>query len=218
MSKIFGYGEDSITLWTLKQHISKILGRFHDETAPSKCLTFYRPNFGRGSRKAGSAFGEFDAVVVSSKNVYLIESKWDTLRKSGKRKITLKKPQKLRHEIFSWYLMHWDKKYRGHWERFVEEHREELEFGRKTMPPKNSILAANLEFILTKSLEQCKTISRNNIKNVLLFFYNAKKPRKPPRIDKPFKLIPIDYSKDTKDNFVVLYDEERRLSQLQKNR
>jgi len=214
MSKIFGYGEDSFTLWALKQHTSRILGRFHDKTTPSRCLIFYRPSFGRGSRREGSVFGEFDAVVASSKNVYLIESKWDSLRQSGKRKIALTKAQKLRHEIFSWYLTHWDKRYRGHWESFIEEHRDEFKFGRRTMPQRNSLLAANLEFILTKSLEQCKTISRDNIKDILLFFHNAKKPKKPSRVDKPFKLVPIDYSRDTRDNFVVLYDEERRLSQL----
>ncbi len=217
MSKIYGYGEDSFTLWTLKQHTSKILGRFHDKTALSKCLTFYRPSFGKHHGKEGSAFGEFDAIMVSAKNVYLIDTTWDA-RQRGKRKIPLEKSQKLRHEIFSWYLTHWDKKYRGHWKRFAEEHRNEFKFGRKTLPPKNSIQAANLEFILTKTLEQCKTISRRNIKNVLLFCYRAQKPRKPPRIDKPFKLIPIDCSRDTKDNFVVLYDEARRLTQIHKSR
>ncbi len=215
MSKIVGYGEDSLTLWTLKQHLSKILGRFHDDTLPSKCLTFYRPGLGK---RGSSRVGEFDAIVMSSKNVYLVESKWDNFHKPSKRKITLTKPQKPRHAIFSWYLTHWNNKYRGHWERFVDEHCDEFKFGSRTMPRKNSLLAANLEFILTKALEHCKTITRNNIKDILLFFHKGRKHKELPRVDKPFKLVPVDYSRDAKDNYVVLYGEERRVSQLHRSR
>ena len=204
MSKILGYGEDALTFWALKRHVSKILGKFQDKTAPSKCLAFYRPSFGRRSRKGSSVFGEFDAIIVSSRNIYLIESKWDNLTQHRKDEIKLGQEQKLRHEIFSWYLMHWDKKYSGHWESFRENYRDKFKFQRKTMPLKNSLLAKNLEFILTKSLKHCKTISPNNIKNVLLFFHNNRKPKKLPRISKAFKVIPIDYSKETEGNFVIL--------------
>lgn len=76
MSKIFGYGEDALTLWALKQHTSNILEEFQDKTPISNCLIFYRPSFGRGF---GSVFGEFDAILVSRENIYLIESKWDNL-------------------------------------------------------------------------------------------------------------------------------------------
>ena len=204
MNKILGYGEDALTLWALKRHVSKILEKFQDKTAPSKCLTFYRPSFGRRSRKGSSVFGEFDAIIVSPKNIYLIESKWDNLTEYRKYEIKLGQEQKLRHEIFSWYLMHWNKKYSGRWESFRENYRGKFKFQRKTMPLKGSLLATNLEFILTKSLKHCKAISRNNIKNVLLFFHNAKKPKKLPKISKAFKVIHIDYSKETKDNFVTL--------------
>ncbi len=203
MSTILGYGEDALTLWALKQHASKILKKFQDKTAPSKCLTFYRPSFGRRSRKGDSVFGEFDAIIVSPRNIYLIESKWDNLSERGKDGITLRQEQKRRHKIFSWYLMHWDKEYSGHWENFREKYKGKL-IQSKTIPLKGSLLATNLEFILTESLKRCKAISHNNIKNVLLFFHNGKKTRKPPKISKTFKVIPIDYSKKIKDNFVTL--------------
>jgi len=205
MSKIFGYGEDAFTLWSLKKHISKILGEFRDETVPSESLIFYRPSFGRRSRKDSSVFGEFDAIIVSLKNVYLIESKWDNLSEFSKNELVLRDEQILRHRIFSWYLTNWDKKYSGHWESFAEKHQDNFKFDGKTMPQKGSLLATNLEYILTRSMEHCKKITYDNIKNVLLFFYSSKKKSKPPiEINSTFKIIPIDYSEEVEGNFVAL--------------
>lgn len=77
------------------------------------------------------------------------------------------------------------------------------------MPKKGSLLATNLEFILTKSIEHCKTIAYDNIKNVLLFFYSTKKKSKPPiEISKPFKMISIDYGEEVEGNFVPLFGED----------
>ena len=199
--EILGYGEDALTLWALKRHMSNILKKFKDGTAPSKCFTFYRPSFGRNS---SSVFGEFDAIIVSPKNIYLIESKWDNLAEHRKNEIKLGKEQQLRHEIFSWYLTHWNKEYSGHWESFWESYKGKFKFQKKTMPLKGRLLATNLEFILAKASKHCKTISHKNIKNVLLFFHDGKKTRNLPKISKNFKVIPIDYSKETKDNFITL--------------
>jgi hypothetical protein len=205
-SKILGYGEDAFTLWGLKRHTSKILNRFQDKTAPSKCLTFYRPSFGRRSRKGNSVFGEFDAIIVSPRNIYLIESKWDNLAENRKNEIKLGKEQRLRHEIFSWYLTHWNKKYSGHWERFRENHKGKFKFQTKTIPLKGSLLATNLEFILAMALKHCKAISPKNVKNVLLFFHDGKRPKKLSKISKTFKVVTIDYGKKTKGNFINLSD------------
>lgn len=102
--KVVGYGEDSLTLWALKHRLSAILEE--ERTAPSDCLVFYRPSFGRHSKNSKAVFGEFDAIIVSSKNIYLIESKWDNLGKFNKDELILREEQELRHNIFSWYLMH----------------------------------------------------------------------------------------------------------------
>ena len=208
MVKIVGYGEDSLTLWAMKQRLHVILEEFQDKTAPSDCLIFYRPSFGRRSRKDSSIFGEFDAIIVSSKSIYLIESKWDNLSEYSKDKLVLGNEQTLRHEIFSWYLMHWNKEYSGHWESFVEKHQDNFKFDGKTMP-QNSLLATNLEYILRKSMEHFKIITRDKIRNVLLFFYSTKKKSKPPiEINRTFKMIPIDYSEAVDGNFVTLFGED----------
>ena len=208
MVRIVGYGEDSFTLWALKQRLHVILDEFQDKTAPSDCLIFYRPSFGRRSRKDSSIFGEFDAIIASLKNIYLIESKWDNLGKYTKDELVLGDEQTLRHQIFSWYLTHWDKKYLGHWESFVEKHQDSFKFDGKTMPQKDSLLATNLEYILTKCMERCGRIAFANIKNVLLFFYSTKKKSKPPiEINSIFKMIPIDYSEEIEGNFVTLFGE-----------
>jgi hypothetical protein len=211
IAKIVGYGEDSLTLWALKERLSVILARFNDGTAPSDCLVFYRPSFGRHSRHSKAVFGEFDAMIVSSKNVYLVESKWDNLDENDKKEIRLERQQELRHEIFSWYLTNWDKKYSGNWDSFVEEQQPNLQrkFG-KTIPRTNRLLARNLELVLKRIREHCtKSLSEDNIKNVLLFFHNGEKSKPPKKASRPFEIVSIDYSKEIEDNFVTLFGDKR---------
>ena len=206
MSKIVGYGEDAFTLWALKQHTSKILEQFGDKTALSDCIIFYRPSFGRHSKESSSVFGEFDAIVASKEKIYLVESKWDNLTKFHNHEFVLREEQILRHKIFSWYLTHWNKKYTNDWQTFINEHQYNFKFKDKTIAPKNSLLATNLEFILNKLLKHCRSItSEVNIKNVLLFFYNAQKSKRPFKTHRDFTLMSIDYSKEIPSNFVVLY-------------
>jgi hypothetical protein len=205
MSKIFGYGEDALTLWALKQHASRILKEFQDKTPISNCLIFYRPSFGRHSKTSGSVFGEFDAIVASKENIYLIESKWDNLAKFNSSEFVLREEQTLRHKIFSWYLTHWKKKYLNDWQKFMKEHQSDFKFGNKTLAPEGSLLARNLELILSKLQENCRSCpSEDNIKNVLLFFYNAEKSKPPTKTNKIFRLIPIKYNKEIKGSLVTL--------------
>jgi len=206
MTEIIGYGEDAFTLWVLKQHVSRILEQSEDRTTPSSCLIFYRPSFGRHSKQNSSVFGEFDAIISSVENIYLIESKWDNLTEFNNDEFILREEQILRHKIFSWYLTHWDRKYSNDWQTFINEHQTDFKFKDKTLAPKGSLLATNLEFILNKSLEHCRRFSsEDNIKNVLLFFYNSEKSRSPLKTNTEFTLIPIDYSKEIPDNFVTLH-------------
>ena len=207
MSKIHGYGEDAFTLWALKHHTTTILKSFQDQTPPSDCLIFYRPSFGRRSKEGSAVFGEFDAILVSSENIYLIESKWDNFSRFQNDEIALRPEQEIRHRIFSWYIMHWDKKYSNNWKRFVKEQDKNFqkEFKKRKIAPTGRLLATNLEFILNKLLEHCKSFSsENNIKNVLLFFYNKEKSTPPSRISRAFKLVSIDYSQEITGNFIIL--------------
>jgi hypothetical protein len=201
MSKIFGYGEDAFTFWALKNHTAYILEQCQDKTAPSDCLIFYRPSFGRQN---ASVFGEFDGILVSLENIYLIESKWDNLAKFKNDEFVLAKEQMLRHQIFSWYLTHWNRKYFNNWTDFEKEQQAEFHFSGKTIAPSGSLLATNLELILNETLKHCKQTTPNNIKNVMLFFHNKEKSSPPSKISKEFTLIPIDYSKEIQGNFITL--------------
>ena len=204
MNEILGYGEDALTLWALKRHISTILDHFKDKSLPSDCLTFYRPSFGRHSKENASVFGEFDAIVSSPQNIYLIESKWDNLTEYKNDKLVIRPEQLMRHQILSWYLAHWNRKYSNKWTDFIKEQQHAFHFRRKTIAPAKSLLAENLEFLIDKLLERCKSFSsENNIKNVLLFFHRGKS-RPPRKINKAFTLIAIDYGKEVQNNFVLL--------------
>jgi hypothetical protein len=197
-----GYGEDALTLWALKQHVSKILEEFQDKTAISDCLVFYRPSFGRHSKTNSSVFGEFDAIIASKENIYLIESKWDNLSQFHNKEFTLRDEQTLRHEIFSWYLTHWNSKYSNNWQSFINENQEHFPYQQKSIAPSGSLLAQNLEHILTTIHNH---LLKKNIKNVFLFFYNAEKSKPPTIVSDSFKLIPIRYDEEIKDNFVTLF-------------
>ena len=207
MSTIFGYGEDALTLWALKTKLSSILLHkgIQDKTSLSDCIAFYRPSFGRHSKANSSVFGDFDAIIASKKNIYLIESKWDNLTKFDKDELMLSDAQTLRHEIFSWYLSHWNKNY-GNWQTFISKNEDEFnsKFKNKNKTiARSSLLARNLESVLSKLQEHCQNFTSDSIKNVLIFFHDEK--NKPPtKTNEGFKLIPIDYSEVIKDNFVPL--------------
>jgi len=203
MSEILGYGEDALTLWALKHRISEILHQLDDPTQPTDCRIFYRPSFGRHSRGINAVFGEFDAIITSSRNVYLIESKWDNLAKAKDGEIKLRKEQMLRHQIFTWYLTHWNESYFGKWAEFAEKQRHSFKFERKTIAHPKRLLAKNLEFVLNAMLKHCKAVAIDNIKNVLLFFYKETKPSI--KTDETFTLVQIDYGTDALDSFIPLF-------------
>jgi len=209
MVKIFGYGEDSLTFWAVKEKIGIILREFEDHTATSDCLVFYRPSFGRSGGKDSAEFGEFDAIIASRANIYLVESKWDNLGNYKKERLLLREEQLTRHKVFAWYLTHWSKKYVGKWQKFVDNNRNDFIAGKKlpdVQEGKKNLLAANLESILNKLLDHCKGFSSGgNVKNVLLFFYNSEITENPPKeVNADFTLIKIDYSKKIEGNFTPL--------------
>ncbi len=137
----------------------------------------------------------------------MIESKWDNLANSKNEKITLRKEQKVRHQIFSWYLTHWDEKYSKNWENFEKEQKDyfQKDFEGRRLAPTDSITATNLEFTLSMILKHFgKAPSELSIKNILLFFYNKKHSVPPTKIPNGFILVAIDYSKEITGNFIYL--------------
>jgi len=204
--KIFGYGEDSLTLYALKCRMSQILREFNDRTSTSDCIRFYRPSFGRSGGKGSAEFGEFDAIVASRENVYLIESKWH-LYTHG----TIRPEQEWRHKIFKWYFKNWKREYLGNWELFVKKHKDifKEEFPHKKIAPCEdrhpSLLANNLEFVLSKLQEHCRNFSgEQNIKDVLVLFYKGCKPPVKNEETKSFVRIFIDYNRIIEGDFIVL--------------
>ncbi len=200
---MLGYGEDALTLWALKTRLGAILGAFRDKTNPNDCLVHYRPSFGRSGGQNSAEFGEFDAIVASRETYYLIESKWDNHARYEKEGIILRKEQLLRHEFFSWYLFNWSPKYSGNWQKFKSEYENDFKKFDKLIPPPGSLLAINLESVLAKLIDYCYVDSiRNNVRNVLLFFYDAKRSKPPRKVNGDFTIIPIDYGKNSEGNFV----------------
>ncbi len=204
---MLGYGEDSLTLWALKNRISDIQNEFHDKTNP--VIIFYRPSFGRRGGSNSAIFGEFDSIFATSKNIYLIESKWDNNLELKQKFIDIKPEQEIRHRIFSWYLLHWNTKYNKKWETFAKECKDNFhaKFPTKNIAPAESLLAINIEYILNELQRHYgKSPDEENIKNVLLFFYNKNRNKATPfiPIERGFKLVKIDYSQKIAGNFINL--------------
>ena len=179
MVKIFGYGEDALTLWLLNNQPQVILQRFNDKSEPADCTAFYRPSFGRSGGSGSAEFGEFDAIMASKENIYLIESKWDNHQQTNRAELILRPEQTERHKVFKWYLSNWN------------SGKEVIE-GKK-LAPANSLLAINLEHVLSQ-LHQCCPNSANpeHIKNVLLYFHGPKS-RPPQKVSEGFTIVPMEY-------------------------
>lgn len=194
MVEILGYGEDSLTMWMLKHHISKILDE-DDKTSVLDCLVFYRPSFGRSGGSGSPEFGEFDAFIASLKKIYLIESKWDNLSGSNRNREPLKSVQRLRHRVFSWYLTNWNKSYLKDWQRFLEEKRGGFEknFIDEKVIAEKGLLIDNLQLVLRMLLDHCREFNgEQSIRNVLLFFHHKSSPLS--MKSKGFKMVNFPYS------------------------
>jgi|LFRM01.2.fsa_nt_gb hypothetical protein len=191
---ILGYGEDPLTFWALKSKLPDILKVLNDKSAPSDCLIFYRPSFGRGggTQSQRAEFGEFDAIMGTPKATFLIESKWASSSEVKNGVVYLRAEQELRHQIFKWYLSEWTSGSFNNWGDFVEQRMTQFDTKFKTfnkkMVPENSLLANNLEYILNRLKAYCPKVQ----KDVLLFFSTeAVHPTKV--IPAHFQLIPIQY-------------------------
>lgn len=113
----------------------------------------------------------------------------------------------MRHRIFSWYITHWYKKYSGDWGSFVKEQTSDFHerFPEKKIAPPDSLLAANLEFVLNALQKHCgESRFEDHIKDVLLFFYNGEKSEPPTKVTRGFRLVKLDYSREIMGNYVVL--------------
>ncbi|MCS4542092.1 MAG: hypothetical protein HY929_07235 [Euryarchaeota archaeon] len=218
MGEILGYGEDAFTLWAIKKLISEILNKLKDRSSPSDCLIFFRPSFGRSGGKESEQFGEFDSILASPENIYLIESKWDNFSENKEDEIELEHEQVLRHELFTWYHKNWMSQGYRDWKEFRTVLQNDFERNfldrKKAIAPVGSLLAENLEFVLRKLKEHFKEFScvYKEPKNVLFYFYNKNRSKEIWKVrskdvdvkDVNFEVINIDYSQYVLGNFIHL--------------
>ncbi len=205
--KILGYGEDALTLGIIQRQSSEILETLGDNSSSSNSLVFFRPSLGRSGGKNNPQFGEFDLIIATANNVYLIESKWDNFTINDNDVIELKSEQILRHKIFSWYFVNWNAHQHKSWDDFVEQKTDIFSklFSGKLIAKPETLLAQNLETILVKLREYCTKY--DSPKNVLLYFHR-KQSQKIKRVKSgrvKFEIINIDYSKFTTNNFINLH-------------
>jgi len=165
--KFLVYGEDGLSLKYLRENLSELLNKL-DKSNPEDCTVFYRPSFGRTRH-----YGEFDAIIITPKNAYLIESKWDG---SSDISLGLKENQIKRHKILKWYQDNWKGETGEDWNKFADNNNPEFkrEFPGKYIPHTHdksgrpTKLATNLQYIL-------KSIGNNKMHNILLVFYENEK-------------------------------------------
>jgi len=170
VTRIFVYGEDGLTLKYTRERLGEMLVKLGDNSNPADCTVFYRPSFGRRG-----LYGEFDAIIITPKKAYLVESKWDG---SGDLSEGLEKHQIRRHKIFGWYNDNWNGEVGEAWDRFAEENnpafKREFTYSvregglmvekSKYIPSSSSILGQNLQTVLEE-------IGDRKLEDVLLIFY-----------------------------------------------
>jgi len=189
-SKFYVYGEDGLTLKVLKNNLGSILLEL-DGSNPEDCTVFYRPSFGRTRH-----YGEFDAIIITQNNAYLIESKWDG---SSNLQSDLHETQIRRHEILRWYHERWMRETEMDWDSFRAKYNSwfNQRFPKKYIPyayddsGRPTKLSSNLRCIL-------EAIGDRKIEDVLFIFYR----NIPVKVHQEgFKIIQIKY---TLNNYLFL--------------
>ena len=202
--EILGYGEDALTLWTIKNELDQILSALGDSSSASECTVFFRPSFGRRGGKNSPQFGEFDFIILSDDFLHLGESKWDRspeLSDSGS--LELRDEQILRHRIFAFYVREWAYRQYSSWDEFVRHGSAKLasEGIEKPLAPSGSLLASNLMTVLDTIRDHFPV--EPLLTNVLLYLYDGSKSQQlPDEAGHDFIVVPIDCSRDTVDNFI----------------
>jgi len=196
---IIGYGEDSLTLWALRNNIKTILPKIIDIDG---AIILYRPSFGRNGGYSHSGFGEFDAIIGYDKNIALIESKWVDDRKKT-RKYTLEPIQIRRHKIFKLYFELWNRQNWTSWEDFRCSCYKEFNkrSNGKTIPLISTKLGCNLEYTL--KLLKHYYVDKNSIEDILLVF----KPKKSIQNNwsaSGFKIVEIAYIPESRGGHIKI--------------
>ncbi len=186
--QLIGYGEDSLTLWALRERLPDILPKLGDPSDPESCKAFFRPSFGRGGGSKSPEFGEFDFILLTRKTLYLGESKW----RSNGLTIVIDPVQSTRHQLFEAYVDEWFTQ-DVDWPEFMasQSTAQRLAVLGKSVPPADSLLVHNLEFVL-RTIRGHFNGDRPRLMHLLLFFYCC-----------PYGPVPTSVT-DARFNLVVL--------------
>jgi hypothetical protein len=199
--KLYGYGEDALTLWALKSKLSEILEALEDNSTLSDCELFFRPSFGRRGGENSAQFGEFDFLILSKEQLYLGESKWDRSPEVADTGIIkLREEQIVRHRLFDFFVRHWPWGQDSSWKEFCEAASPLLEQEKinKPLAPVDTLLAKNLEMVMN-IIRRHFFPSKPQIHNVLLYLYGSIKEKPIPNkvLSKiKFQVVPIKYPSD----------------------
>lgn len=203
--KLYGYGEDALTLWALKMKLSEILEPFGDDSPKSDCKLFFRPSFGRRGGEKSSQFGEFDFIILARDHLYLGESKWDRSPEvTDIGTIELREEQNLRHQLFAFYVRHWPFGQYSNWKEFCEAAPPLLEQEKIKKPlAHDSLLAKNLQTVM--DIIRSHFSRKPQIQNVLLYLYSSSEEKPIPKEVKGgdgFQVVPIKYPVSDTGNYI----------------
>ena len=206
--EILAYGEDALTIWVLRNKLEYILQELGDSPNSLKCLTFFRPSFGRRGGENSSQFGEFDFILLTANRIYLGESKWDnSSEKIVHGKLELRDEQLLRHKLFKFYIEEWAFGQYANWQAFANEAGPKLKkMGvEKPIAPAGTLLAENLQTALKLIKEHYANTGQPEIKNMLLYFHkNPSNAQLPQSAGDNFEVVLIDYSKELTGSYINL--------------
>jgi len=197
MTQWFAYGEDILTYWALREQLDCVLTQLGDKSDPSVATIFYRPSFGRKASydpaKPRAEFGEFDAIVATTKSIYPIEAKWSSFSKGDGDTITLENRQVIRHRIFAWYYARYSES-NVSWDRFIAKYDSELRetFPGKKIAPLGSTLADNLQFLLRKI-----ALYKAPIVDVLLYLHPQGCPATVSVYPNSFAVVNVPFTPDS---------------------
>jgi len=206
--KLYGYGEDALTLWALKMKLPEILEALEDNSTLSDCELFFRPSFGRRGGEKSSQFGEFDFIILARDRLYLGESKWDRSPEvTDIGTIALREEQITRHKLFAFYVRHWAVGQYCSWEEFFKAAPSLLEQEKikKPLAPTNSLLTENLMTVM--SIIRKHFSHEPQIHNILLYLYGSAKEKTIPKNvegEEEFQVVALQYPDSNTGNYIFI--------------
>lgn len=207
---IYGYGEDSLTLWAFKEKLPDIARALDDNPRASGWEVLYRPGFGRKGGSGSAEFGEFDFIAMSPTRLYLGESKWNRSTEVKKGGLFLESKQRIRHALFRKYVVDWfnvcasaNHKSVVTWSEFVKSVPPSYKLWgtEKRVAPPGSQTSESLQFALGRIWRHFEG-ELPGIMNVILYFYDPT-VHVLPRNKTGFRFVSIRYD-ESKAGYVKL--------------